>query len=193
MDRGQNVPVVAATPDGPVVFWKARPIRHVFQVFARYRQMLQAKGRHRAVRKLDNRERRIVMQKHVMSRQLVALAKRRKAGIRFEDLPGIRASARQRKDTRSDAGRNRDDWSFYQLEMLVRYKVLAAGVAVDAIRPHDTSQTCHRCGALYKRHQHACVCTRCGYKAHADANAAMNVRDGYGLCCPLVLHIPAGA
>jgi transposase len=155
--------------------------------------MLQAKGRHCAVRKLENREQRIVTQKHVMSRQLVALTRRCKAGIRFEDVPGIRAFAPQRKDTRSDVGQNRDDWSFYQLETLARCKALAASVAVDAVRSHDTSQTCHRCGVLNKRHQHACVCTRCGYKAHTDANAAMNVRDGYGLCCPLVLHIPAGA
>ena len=54
VDRGQNVAVVAATPDGPVVFWKARQIRHVRRVFARRRQMLQAKGKHRAVKKLEN-------------------------------------------------------------------------------------------------------------------------------------------
>ncbi|QUV85922.1 RNA-guided endonuclease TnpB family protein [Chloracidobacterium aggregatum] len=193
VDRGQNVPVVAATPDGPVVFWKARQIRHVRRVFARRRQMLQATGKHRAVRKLENKERRIVTHiNHVMSKQLVALAKRCQAGIRFEDLSGIRASARQRKDTRSDAGQNRDYWPFYQLETFVRYKALAAGVAVDAVPPHYTSQTCHRCGAINKRQKHAYVCTRCGYKAHADANAAMNVRDWYGLCCPLVLHAPAG-
>ena len=193
VDRGQNVPVVAATPDGPVVFWKARQIRHVRRVFARRRQMLQATGKHRAVKKLENKERRIVTDiNHVMSRQLVALAKCCQAGIRFEDLSGIRASARQRKDTRSDAGQNRDYWPFYQLETFVRYKALAAGVAVDVIPPHYTSQACHRCGAINQRRKHAYICTRCGYKAHADANAAMNIRDWYGLCCPLVLHAPAG-
>ena len=193
VDRGQNVAVVAATPDGPVVFWKARQIRHVRRVFARRRQMLQAKGKHRAVKKLENKERRIVTHmNHVMSKQLVALAKRCKAGIRFEDLSGIRASARQRKDTKSDAGQNRDYWPFHQLETFVRYKALAAGVAVDAVPPHYTSQACHRCGAINQRQKHAYVCRRCGYKAHADANAAMNVRDWYGLCCPLVLHAPAG-
>jgi hypothetical protein len=54
VDRGQNVAVVAATPDGPVVFWKARQIRHVRRVFARRRQMLPATGKHRAVKKLEN-------------------------------------------------------------------------------------------------------------------------------------------
>jgi putative transposase len=193
VDRGQNVPMVAATPDGPVVFWKAARIRHVRRVFAERRRKLQALGKYRAVRKLEQRERRIVTyMNHVMSKQLVALAKRCKAAIRFEDLSGIRASAQQRKDTKSDAGQNRDYWPFYQLETFARYKALAAGVAVDAVRPHYTSQTCHRCGAINKRRKHAYVCTRCGYKAHADANAAMNIRDWYGLCCPLVLDAPAG-
>jgi hypothetical protein len=54
VDCGQNVAVVAATPDGPVVFWKARQIRHVRRVFARRRQMLPATGKHRAVKKLEN-------------------------------------------------------------------------------------------------------------------------------------------
>ena len=30
IDRGQNVPLAAATPDGPVIFWKA----HVFGMSA---------------------------------------------------------------------------------------------------------------------------------------------------------------
>jgi len=161
VDRGQNVPVVAATPDGPVVFWKARHIRHVRRVFARRRQMLQAKGKHRAVRKLENKERRIVTHiNHVMSKQLVALAKRCQAGIRFEDLPGIRASARQRRDTRSDAGRNRDDWPFHQLETFVRYKSLAAGVAVDAVPLGDqpTSKACLRRQAVRIQGARRCQC-----------------------------------
>lgn len=193
VDRGQNVPMVAATPDGPVVFWKAARIRHVRRVFAERRRKLQALGKYRAVRKLEQRERRIITHiNHCISKELVALAKRVTAGIRFEDLSGIRKSSKQRKDTKSDAGQNRDYWPFYQPEMFVRYKALEAGVVVDQVRPHYTSQSCHRCGSINKRHKHAYVCTRCRYKAHADANAAMNIRDWYGLCCPLALEVPTG-
>jgi len=193
VDRGQNILMAAATPDGPVVFWKAKQIRHVRWVFAQRRKKLQSMGKHRAVKKLENRERRIVTHiNHCISKELVAMAKRSKAGIRFEDLSDIRKSAKQRKDTKSDAGQNRDYWPFYQLETFVRYKAVAAGVAVETVRPHYTSQTCHRCGATNKRHKHAYVCTRCGHKAHADANAAMNIRDWHGLCCPLVLDAPTG-
>lgn len=192
IDRGQNVPVVAATPDGPVVFWKAPRIKHIRRIFAERRKKLQATGKHRAVKKLENRERRIVTHiNHCISKELVGLAKRLRAGIRFEDLSGIRAS-QQRKVTKSDAGLNHDTWPFYQLETFVRYKAVQAAVMVDEVRPHYTSQSCHRCGTTNKRKRHAYVCTKCGYKAHADANAGMNIRDWYGLCCPLELNVPMG-
>ncbi|WP_425485133.1 zinc ribbon domain-containing protein [Allochromatium humboldtianum] len=45
---------------------------------------------------------------------------------------------------------------------------------------------------LNERRKHAYVCTRCGHQAHADVNAAQNVRDRYGLCCPVVLKAPLG-
>jgi transposase len=61
VDRGQNVPMVAATSDGPVVFWKAKQIRHVRRVFAERRKKLQARRKHRAAKKLENRERRKVI------------------------------------------------------------------------------------------------------------------------------------
>jgi len=193
VDRGQNIPVAAATTDGPVVFWKAAKIRHVRRVFAERRKKLQSLGKHDAVKNLNHREQRIVTHiNHCISKDLVALAKRLNAGIRFEDLSGIRTSAKQRKSTKTDAGQNRDFWPFYQLETFVRYKALAAGVVVDEIRPHYTSQTCAHCGSINKRHKHAYVCTRCGHKAHADANAAMNIRDWYGLCCPLILNASMG-
>ena len=193
VDRGQNVPMVAATPEGPVIFWKANKIRHIRRVFAERRRKLQAAGKHKAVKKLGNREHRIVTHiNHCISKELVEMAVRLNAGIRFEDLSGMRKSSRQRKTTKSDAGQNMDYWPFYQLESFVRYKALAAGVAVDSVRPHHTSQTCHNCGAINQRKKHAFVCTRCGHKAHADANAAQNIRDWYGLCCPLELDARVG-
>ena len=90
VDRGQNVAVVAATPDGPVVFWKARQIRHVRRVFARRRQMLQAKGKYRAVKKLENKERRIVTHiNHVMSKLPWPSAARQESALRTSRAFGL--------------------------------------------------------------------------------------------------------
>jgi putative transposase len=192
IDRGQNVPLAAATPDGPVIFWKANRLRRVRRVYAARRQKLQAAGKHRAVKKLEQRERRMVTHiNHCLSKDVVALAQGCRAGIRLEDLSGIRAHARQRRSTKTDAGQNRDYWPFFQLESFITYKALLAGVAVEKVPATYTSKSCHRCGALGHRTKHVFACARCHYQAHADANAAQNIRDWYGMCCPLVLEAPA--
>ena len=192
IDRGQNVPLSAATPDGPVIFWKANHIRHIRRVYAARRKKLQAAGKQRAVKKLERRERRIVTHiNHCFSKDVVALAQHCHAGIRLEDLSGIRQRSRQRQHTKADAGQNRDYWPFFQLERFIAYKAILAGVAVEKVPAAYTSKSCHHCGTLGTRKKHTFFCPRCHYQAHADANAAQNVRDWHGLCCPLVLEAPA--
>lgn len=192
IDRGQNIPLAAATPQGPVIFWKAKRIRHIRRVYASRRKKLQAAGKHRAVKKLERHEGRIVTHiNHCLSKDVVELAQRCGAGIRLEDLSGIRSHSRQRKTTKTDAGQNRDYWPFFQLEQFIIYKAQLAGVPVEKVPAAYTSKSCHRCGALGSRKKHAFVCQRCHYHAHADANAAQNIRDWLGWCCPLVLEAPA--
>jgi IS605 OrfB family transposase len=191
IDRGQNVPMAAATPDGPVIFYKAKRIRHIRRVYAARRKKLQAAGKHRAVKKLERRERRMITHiNHCLSKDVVALAKRLGAGIRLEDLAGIRQRSRQRQTTKTDAGQNRDYWPTFQLEQFIVYKAQGSAVPVEHIPPPYTSKTCHHCGALGTRRGHHFFCPRCHRHAHADANAGMNIRDWLGLCCPLVLEAP---
>ena len=192
IDRGQNSPLSAAIPDGPVIFWKANRIRHIRRVYAARRKKLQATGKYRAVKKLERRERRMVTHiNQCLSKDVVALAQRCHAGIRLEDLSGIRSRTGQRQTTKADAGQNQDYWPFFQLEQFITYKAHLAGIAVEKVPAAYTSKSCHHCGALGTRKKHAFLCPRCHYHAHADANAAQNIRDWYGLCCPLVLEVPA--
>ena len=191
IDRGQNVSLAAAMPDGPVLFWKAARLRHVRRVYAARRKTLQAMGKHRAVKKLERRERRIVTHiNHCLSKDVVILAQRCNAGIRLEDLSGIRQRSRQRRTTKTDAGQNRDSWPFFQLEQFITYKAQIAGIVVEHVPAAYTSMSCHHCGALGTRQKHTFLCPRCAYHAHADANAAQNIRDWYGMRCPLVLEAP---
>jgi putative transposase len=127
LDRGQNIPA-AATPAGPVVFYKLKRIRHVRRVYAARRKKPQKAGKLRAVKKLARKERRLVTAiNHVVSQDIVALAKRQDAGIR--------QTAKQRRAAQSDAGQNRDYWPFYQLERFIGYKAQLAGVAVERLIP----------------------------------------------------------
>lgn len=193
VDRGQNIPLVAATPDGPIVFWSVPWIRHTRRVYAVRRAKLQKRGKHKAVKKLENKEARTIQYvNHCLSKDLVSLAVRCNAGIRLEDLTGIR-NAPQRMSTKSDAGLNRDAWPFYQLERFISYKAACAGVRVEKVPAAYTTQTCHSCGALNKRKKSLYVCTRCGHRAHADGQAGQNIRDyGTGRFCPLILEASKG-
>jgi IS605 OrfB family transposase len=106
----------------------------------------------------------------VVCKDIVSLDKRQGAGIRLEDLSGIRQSARQHKARKADAGENRDDWPFYQLEQFMGYKARLAGGLVEKVPAAYTSQNCHACGRINRRDKHAYRCERCGRQAHADAN-----------------------
>ena len=188
VDRGQNTPAVAATPDGPVVFFKAGQIKHLRRKFSQDRKSLQKAGKQKTLRARESREhRRITHVNHCLSKEIVNLAKDRNAGIRLEDLSGIRSGSRQRRSTKADAGLNRDYWPFYQLETFILYKALASGVAVEKVPAAYTSKTCHRCRCLGDRRGKAFSCRTCGYKAHADAVGAMNVRDWEGAYAPLLV------
>ena len=80
--------------------------------------------------------------------------------------------------TRSaEAGLNRIvlDTGWAELRAMLDYK---AGRAV-AVDPRDTSRTCHACGHVdggSRRSQASFICTACGRAAHADLNAAANIR-----------------
>jgi|GEM_PF-3422653 len=54
------------------------------------------------------------------------------------------------------------------------------GIAVKLIKPAYTSQGCSRCGHVCKDNrttQSRFVCVKCGFKANADVNAAINIRE----------------
>jgi putative transposase len=97
IDRGQNVPLAAATPAGPVIFWKAKQVQQIRRIYARRRKRLQAADKHRVMKKLEQRERCMVTHiNHCLSKDAVVLAQRCHAGIRLEDLLGVRQRSRQR-------------------------------------------------------------------------------------------------
>ena len=66
---------------------------------------------------------------------------------------------------------------------LLRQRVTNAaerrGLLVDEVNPAYTSQDCARCGLRGIRKRHAFTCPHCGHEAHADVNAATNIRLRY--------------
>jgi putative transposase len=145
------------------------------------RKQYQRKGTRRARRQLkrmSGRQRRFQAKtNHEISKKIVAKAKALGVGIALEDLSGIRSRV---EPTASKKMRRRlGNWSFFQLRTFIVYKAQAAGVPVVFIDPKYTSQTCSVCGyqeESNRKDQAHFQCQACGYKAHADLNAARNIR-----------------
>jgi putative transposase len=188
VDRGQNNIAVAALPKGFGKFWKAGRVKSLRRQFQKTRKALQEAKKTKVVKRLEQRERRIMTHiNHVISKELVQFAKDYEMGLRFEDLSGIRQTSKQRKKTKSDAGNNRDSWAFYQLEIFTRYKAIRAGVSVQSIPAPYTSKSDHRNGVIGKRNGHWFKGFD-GYRCNADWNASQNIGQWEGFSCPLSLQ-----
>jgi len=175
---------LATTSDGEFLNHSTGPKHaHVNQVrarFSRFREKLQKKGTKsakRLLKKRRGREKRFVKDvNHCLSQAIVSTAKGTGRGIALEDLTHIRSRVNGSKRQR----RVLHGWSFYQLRAFIAYKARLNGVGVVYINPAYTSQTCSACGHCEKANrtsQSRFLCRSCGFSAHADVNAATNIRE----------------
>ena len=93
----------------------------------------------------------------------------------LEDLSGIR----KQKSKGKILNKWLSNWSFFQLEQLITYKAEALGKSVVKVDARYTSQKCSNCGEIEKNNRKGShySCDRCGYREHADINAAKNIRN----------------
>jgi IS605 OrfB family transposase len=160
---------VAVTSDNK--FHTAKNSRHIKSCYKRTRRSLQANGgksAKRALKRVSGRERRFVADtNHCVSKQIVADAKANNQRIVLEDLNGIRGTGKAKCV---------HEWSFAELQQMIRYKAAKAGVEVVIVSPRYTSQTCSRCLHLGVRpSQSKFQCRDCGYQINADLNGAKSI------------------
>lgn len=84
------------------------------------------------------------------------------------------------KNVRQKAGLNRaileQGWAMFAT--LLDYKLAERGGYLATVNPAYTSQTCSACGTIDKqsrKNQATFICQDCGFNAHADTNAAINI------------------
>jgi putative transposase len=112
------------------------------------------------------------------------LVKMTRSAARRVEVPGRRV--RQR------AGLNRSqlDQAWGSFLTALRSKAEEAGSVVVTVDPRNTSRTCAECALVdpsSRRSQNEFVCVACGYREHADVNAARNIlRLGRSLQAPTV-------
>ncbi len=163
---------VVANPDTGRVEKLGKSALHVHRKYSAIRKRLQRDGRFRELKRVKDRESRIVRDlNHKISRKVVDMAKDQHAALVFEDLNGIRKTRKQHRSFRYAL----HSWSFYQLQQFVEYKAKLLGIPVLYVDPAYTSQDCSRCGARGQRNGKEFKCPICGHVDHADANAAFNI------------------
>ena len=159
-------------------FFSSNKIRATQRRYLHNRKKLQQKGTRsakRRLKKMSGREKRFMKDvNHCVSKKLASLS-----GVcvyALEDLTSIRNQRRNKKMNKWISS-----WSFYQLEQFLAYKAEARGKKIGYVDARYTSKKCNRCGhqTSANRKKSRFTCGSCGYREHADINAAYNIRDRY--------------
>jgi putative transposase len=158
---------VAGNPTTGKVWKLGKEALYIHNKYRSIRKTLQKKGKYGVVKKVKNRESKIVRNlNHKISYGIIAFAKNNNAGIVLENLKGIR-----KEKTRHSFKYALNSWSFYQLRQFIEYKAKLHGIPIVTIAPQYTSQQCSRCGLLGERKGKSFKCS-CGHVENADVNAS---------------------
>lgn len=165
---------VVGNPETGKVWKLGKQCQHVHEKYKGIRRKLQKKGKYGLVKRIKNRESRIIRDiNHKMSDKIVEIAKESGCGIKMEDLEGIRSNKKRSKSF----GYSLNSWSFHQLRTFVEYKAKLQGIIVTYIEPAYTSKSCSRCGLIGNRNGKSFKCPHCGHVENADVNASFNIAN----------------
>jgi IS605 OrfB family transposase len=189
VDLNETNALVAVDPDGRTLFISGKAIkvknRRTFKTRNRLKRKLAAKKAERkstrSVRRTlkrlgcqqSNRTQTFAQQ---TAKALVTWAPAN-AVLVFEDLhiPQPEKGVIKGKSVR----RRLSEWQRGAIHRAVESKAQLAGLAIAEVNPAYTSKNCSRCGLRGKRKRHAFTCPSCGFAAHADVNAAVNIRTRF--------------
>ncbi|MBU4293439.1 MAG: transposase [Actinobacteria bacterium] len=162
---------VVAIKETGKVYKFGKKAEYIHKKYKSIRKDLQKRGLYKIVKKIKNRESRIVRDlNHKISKSIISLAVKEKGCIQMEKLQGIRDNKKHRKSFKYAL----NSWSFSQLQKFVEYKALLAGIPVTYCEPAYTSKCCSKCGTVGERNDKYFKCL-CGHVEHADVNAAFNL------------------
>ena len=112
---------------------------------------------------------------HKISKSIIEFCVKNHAGIlQMENLSGFG----NKEKSKEFILRN---WSYFELQSMIKYKANLAGIKVVFIKPEYTSQMCPKCDAVDSKSRYdpkdktKFKCTGCGYEIHADLNGAINI------------------
>jgi IS605 OrfB family transposase len=168
LDRGINNIVVTSNNE----FYNSKQLKAIKGRYQYLKAQLQSKGTpsaKRKLKKLSGKEKRFVRDvNHCISKKL---ASKDFDCYALEDLKKIPRTRGKRFNKKLG------NWSFYQLENFLGYKVEELGKMVIKVNPEHTSQTCSKCGHIEKSNRNGSrfKCKSCGFELHSDLNASRNI------------------
>jgi putative transposase len=189
IDLNETNALVAVDPEGRTLFVSGKAVKVANKRNYKTRKRVQQnhatrKAEHRDThstrrvlkrlgRKRSNRTRTFAQ---TTAKQLVTFAPAH-AVLVFEALAV--AQPRKGKVGGKATRRRLSVWQRQLIRQAVESKAQEAGMGVAEVNPAYTSQNCSRCGLRGIRKRHAFACPSCGHTAHADVNAAVNIRNRY--------------
>lgn len=142
--------------------------------YKKIRRRFQKQGRLWKVKEMNNKEQRVMNDlNHKLSNEIVKIAKNNNANITFENLKGIRKTAKVNKNFKYFL----NSWQFYTLQSFVEYKSMIEGIRIVFVNPKYTSQICSNCDKINKCESKKYVCSECKLHIHRDENASYNIAN----------------
>ena len=194
IDLNETNALVAVDPDGKSLFVSGKAVKVANKRNYKTRKRVQHKQAARKAEHKDTRSVRRVLQRlgrkrshrtrtfaQTVAKQLVTFAPPN-AVLVFEalNLPQPRKGKVGGGDKVGKANRRRlSVWQRQLMRQAAESKAQEVGMVVADVNPAYTSQTCARCGLRGNRQRHVFTCPSCGHTAHADVNAAVNIRNRY--------------
>lgn len=189
IDLNETNALVAVDPDGKTLFVSGRAVKVANKRTFKTRKRLQRKQAARKAERKDTHSVRRVLKRlgrkrsnrtrtfaKTAAKRLVAFAPAH-AVLVFEALT---IPQPQKGRVHGTATRRRlSVWQRQLIRKSAENKAQEVGMAVVEVNPAYTSQQCARCGLRGVRKRHAFTCPACGHSAHADVNAAVNIRNRY--------------
>ena len=189
VDLGETQLLTAMLGDGRTLMYNGREIKSLRRYWQKVRRKVkppvEGQKKSRRYSQIDVKESRQVSHRlHIITRDFVNGCY--KAGVKtivMGDLTGIRSSINYGKAT----NQRLHAWSFAKVVEMIRYKADMLGMKVVQISEAYTSKTCHKCTTCAKSNRISRGYTKCscGWKAHADVNAAANIFEKFTNLSPL--------
>jgi IS605 OrfB family transposase len=189
VDLNETNALVAVDPDGRTLFVSGKVVKVANKRTYKTRKRVQRKHAARKAEHKDTHSVRRVLKRlgrkrshrtrtfaQTAAKQLVTFAPAH-AVLVFEALhiPQPRKGKVGDKATR----RRLSVWQRQLIRQAAESRAQVTGMVVAEVNPAYTSQTCSRCGLRGIRKRHTFSCLNCGHSAHADVNAAVNIRNRY--------------